>query len=322
MMTLRCCFSCQSRCSVALNLNCYVHVGCVHVWSCSARPLCSAYPLRSAPSTGTNPSSALGEWPCFPRRHVPSTALHRLISCFWLSFCVYRPSQDSRFCVGCDTGLHTPALQPMGSEIGNSSQCCASLSLSGNHATVQFADGSRQDVPADVLRRSTVLRQALCENYSANTAAFDVPEQIVRSWLQWLREESQLSVGNSADCQHPRTDRQGFEQHNPSVIVHYLMVCALDTSSTHIRSEQRAVYIEDVIAIGTACITAVLRYHYWDSSLHLIISLQHTHKFRDQAVTAYTASAMLHACEPLDPSSQTAECQWRLSLLTYAEMCP
>lgn len=92
----------------------------------------------------------------------------------------------------------------------------------GDQAYFQFADGSCEQIPRNVLARSTLLHQALWENDSDDRASVNAPEGILQSWLQWLRTSESPSIKHQPSESIPEAQKGSIE-----VIVGYLQVCSM-----------------------------------------------------------------------------------------------
>ena len=71
----------------------------------------------------------------------------------------------------------------LGKEVKN----MAIIECTGDPATVRFTDGSSQQIAQSVLDRSSLIRQALDDTVSDATSSVHVPEDVLRSWLQWIK---------------------------------------------------------------------------------------------------------------------------------------
>ena len=68
-----------------------------------------------------------------------------------------------------------------------------SIELTGAYTTVQLADGSEQQLEAQVLYSSTLLRHALCHTADDKPRML-LPQSMLQAWLQWLRIAPACSI--------------------------------------------------------------------------------------------------------------------------------
>lgn len=80
----------------------------------------------------------------------------------------------------------------------NTSELIATLECRGEAVAAQFADGSVQDIPFDLIKRSQLLHAALCESNSEQDLRAGVPQLILQNWLQWR------AIGTASDVVSPR----------------------------------------------------------------------------------------------------------------------